>query len=106
MPESQGVNESVFGGMHEPSRRTRAIAGPKPFQSALTPSAAMVLRAQSMKPEYVPVGADCNRDLSTSGGMAIDHMATPAIPPANITAPRLRSEGEEPAGVTAFFVTS
>ena len=44
---------------------TRAMAGPKPFQSAAAPSAAMVLRAQSMKPEYVPEGADCILDLMT-----------------------------------------
>lgn len=44
---------------------TRAMAGPKPFQSAAAPSAAMVLRAQSMKPEYVPEGADCILDLIT-----------------------------------------
>jgi hypothetical protein len=31
-----------------------AIAGPKPFQSAVTPSAAINFRAQSRKPEYVP----------------------------------------------------
>ena len=38
--------------------------------------------------------------------MAILHMQTPAIPPAKITAPKFRSEGDEPAGVRAFFVTS
>ena len=47
------------------SRPTRAIAGPSPLQSAATPSAAIVLRAQSMNPEYVPVGADCILDLMT-----------------------------------------
>ena len=31
-----------------------AIAGPNPFQSAVTPSAAINFRAQSRKPEYVP----------------------------------------------------
>lgn len=36
----------------------------------------------------------------------MDHIATPAMPPANITAPRLRSEGEDPAGVIAFLTTS
>jgi hypothetical protein len=86
--------------------RTRSMAGPKPFQSAPTPSAAMVLRAQSAKPLYVPVGADCRRDLSTSGGIAIAHIATPAMPPAKMTAPRLRSAGDAPAGVTARLVTS
>ena len=40
-----------------------AIAGPKPFHNAVTPSAAMSFRVQSMKPEYVPCGADCSRDL-------------------------------------------
>jgi hypothetical protein len=84
----------------------RAIAGPKPFQSAATPSAAIVFRAQSMKPEYVPVGADCSRLLSTSGGIAMAHMATPAMPPAKMTALRFRSDGDAPAGVSAFFVTS
>ena len=33
-------------------------------------------------------------------------MATPAVPPAKMTAPRLRSDGDAPAGVSAFFVTS
>ena len=42
-----------------------AIAGPKPFHNAPTPSAAIVLRAQSKIPEYVPAGAVCIRDLST-----------------------------------------
>jgi hypothetical protein len=44
---------------------TRAMAGPNPFHSAFTPSVAIVLRAQSMIPEYVPVGADCNLDFRT-----------------------------------------
>ena len=39
------------------------MAGPNPFQSAVTPSAAMSFLAQSMKPEYVPDGADWRRDL-------------------------------------------
>jgi hypothetical protein len=39
------------------------MAGANPFQSAVTPSAAMSLRAQSMKPEYVPCGALCSLDL-------------------------------------------
>jgi hypothetical protein len=100
------------------------MAGPNPFHSAFTPSTAMVFRAQSMIPEYVPVGADCNLDLRTwstdrsalglpktrmmltSGGMAMDHMATPAVPPARITWPMLRSEDDELAGASAFFVTS
>ena len=81
-----------------------------------------------MIPEYVPVGADCNLDFRTyhranksardienwqaswakltSGGIAIDHMATPAIPPARITRPILRSDDDALAGVSAFFVTS
>ena len=42
----------------------------------------------------------------TSGGIAIDHIATPAVPPARMTAPRLSSDGDEPAGVNNFFVTS
>lgn len=33
-------------------------------------------------------------------------MAIPAAPPARIMAPRLSSEGDAPAGVKAFFVTS
>lgn len=45
--------------------RTRAIAGPNPFQSAPMPSAAIVFRAQSRNPVYVPEGADCNRDFRT-----------------------------------------
>lgn len=44
--------------------------------------------------------------LRTSGGIAIDHIATPAVPPASRTAPKLRSLGSEPAGVSAFLVTS
>lgn len=43
--------------------KARAMAGPKPFHSAVTPSAAISLRAQSTKPVYVPEGADCNLDL-------------------------------------------
>ena len=42
----------------------------------------------------------------TSGGMAKAHMATPAVPPARIIAPKLSSDGEDPAGVRAFLVTS
>lgn len=38
--------------------------------------------------------------------MAIDHIATPAVPPATMIAPRLSSEGDCPAGVSIFFVTS
>ena len=42
----------------------------------------------------------------TSGGIAIAHIATPAIPPATMMAPRFNSAGDEPAGVKAFLVTS
>jgi hypothetical protein len=42
----------------------------------------------------------------TSGGIAIAHMATPAVPPAKMTAPKFNSAGEAPTGVNAFFVTS
>jgi hypothetical protein len=42
--------------------------------------------------------------IPTSGGIAIVHIATPAVPPAKITALRLRSF--ESAGVNHFFVTS
>jgi hypothetical protein len=38
--------------------------------------------------------------------MANAHMATPAVPPANMIAPRFKSAGDEPAGVNAFLVTS
>lgn len=38
--------------------------------------------------------------------MAKDHIATPAVPPAKMIAPRFNSDGDEPAGVRAFFVTS
>src|ERR1700722_19248904 len=105
--------------------RTRAIAGPNPFHSAPKPSAAIVFRKQSTKPVYVPVGADCNLDLRTckcqrvrsrgkarlfmvptSGGMAIAHIETPAVPPANMTTPRFRSADVDPAGVKNFFVNS
>ena len=41
-----------------------------------------------------------------SGGIAIDHIATPAVPPARIIALRFKSEGFDPAGVRNFFVTS
>lgn len=44
--------------------------------------------------------------LLASGGIAKDHIATPAVPPAIMIAPRFNSEGEEPAGVRAFLVTS
>lgn len=50
---------------NEHCARTRAMAGPRPLQRAATPSAAMVLRAQSRNPEYVPVGADWILDFST-----------------------------------------
>lgn len=52
-------------GLRSQGRRTRAIAGPNPFHRAPAPSAAMVFLKQSMIPEYVPVGADCSRDLMT-----------------------------------------
>jgi hypothetical protein len=44
--------------------------------------------------------------MLTSGGMAMAHMATPAVPPARIIWPILRSEDVELAGASAFFVTS
>lgn len=44
--------------------------------------------------------------VRTSGGIAKDHIATPAVPPAMMMAPKLSSEGEDPTGVSAFFVTS
>ena len=47
-----------------------------------------------------------NRMVLTSGGIAIAHMATPAVPPARITWPMLRSEDDVLAGASAFFVTS
>jgi len=34
------------------------------------------------------------------------HIATPAVPPAIMTAPRFNSVGEAPTGVKYFFVTS
>lgn len=43
--------------------KARAMAGPNPFHSAVTPSAAINFLAQSKNPEYVPDGADCNLDL-------------------------------------------
>ena len=49
---------------------------------------------------------DVSRMLLTSGGIAMAHMATPAVPPAMITRPMLRSEDDALAGVSAFFVTS
>lgn len=48
----------------------------------------------------------CEALKRTSGGMAIAHMATPAVPPATMMAPRLSCDGDEPAGVRNFFVTS
>lgn len=42
----------------------------------------------------------------TSGGIAIAHMATPAVPPARMTWPTLRSDDDGSAGASAFFVTS
>jgi hypothetical protein len=38
--------------------------------------------------------------------MANAHMTTPAMPPENMTVPRFKSAGDEPAGVNAFLVTS
>lgn len=45
--------------------KARAIAGPIPLHNAPTPSMAIVFLAQSRKPEYVPVAADCILDLIT-----------------------------------------
>ena len=45
--------------------RTLPIAGQNPFNSARAPSAAMVFRAQSIKPWYIPSGAVCILDLIT-----------------------------------------
>jgi hypothetical protein len=42
--------------------------------------------------------------ILTSGGMAMVHIATPAVPPAKMIALKLRSV--EPAGVNHFFVIS
>jgi hypothetical protein len=52
---------------------TLAIAGPKPFHKAPTPSCAIVLRAQSMNPLYIPWGADWSRDLMTCNPILISH---------------------------------
>lgn len=41
------------------------MAGPNPFHKAPTPSAAIVFRAQSMNPAYVPSGALCSLDFKT-----------------------------------------
>lgn len=41
------------------------IAGPNPLKRAEIPSLATVLRAQSTKPVYAPVGAAWSRDLIT-----------------------------------------
>jgi hypothetical protein len=49
--------------VHALAGKARVMAGPKPFQSARTPSALIVFEAQSMKPEYVPLGADWSRLL-------------------------------------------
>lgn len=50
-------------------KRTRAIAGPKPFHNARTPSLATVFWRQSSIPEYVPVGAAWILDLITYSGI-------------------------------------
>lgn len=70
LPRLQGMPKATMSANTNASysyslRRTRAIAGPNPFHSAFTPSVAIVFRAQSMIPEYVPVGADCNLDFKT-----------------------------------------
>lgn len=44
--------------------------------------------------------------MLASGGIARLHIATPAAPPAKMIALRFRSDGEAPAGVRAFFVSS
>lgn len=46
MPEEQRISFSLAGDLY----LTLAMAGPKPFHKARTPSAAMVLRAQSTIP--------------------------------------------------------
>lgn len=38
--------------------------------------------------------------------MAMDHMATPAAPPARMMAPRSSLDGSDPAGVIDFLMTS
>lgn len=121
---SENMRQTTLCQLHANNTLTRAIAGPRPLHRARTPSCAIVFRAQSMNPEYVPVGADWIRDLRTcmtscqhqgapeqhkaltSGGIAIDHIAMPAMPPATMTAPRFRSDGDDPTGVNARFVTS
>ncbi len=46
------------------------------------------------------------RERLTSGGIDKDHIATPAIPPAMITAPKFNCDGSDPAGVSAFLHSS
>lgn len=121
MPETYNILVTLLCNTECPL--TLAIAGPKPFQRAARPSWATVFRRQSKKPEYVPEGADCSLDLSTccnrsvsrdststiertSGGIAKDHIATPAVPPASMIAPRLSSDTDDSVGVNAFLVTS
>lgn len=66
------------------------MAGAKPFHSAVTPSCAMSLRVQSIKPEYVPCGADWRRDLIVYLGQSWTSRAHAATD--------IRRDGERPHG--------
>src|SRR5271156_2366821 len=66
-----------------------ARAGPNPGKNALIPPALYTLL---ITPPTVGLpSADCSRDFTMSRGKTGIHMATPAAPPAAMTAGRLRA---------------
>uniref|UniRef100_A0A182NLQ3 Uncharacterized protein n=1 Tax=Anopheles dirus TaxID=7168 RepID=A0A182NLQ3_9DIPT len=63
----------------------RSMTGVTPLYSANGPSCRISSRNTSRIPfGYVPSGAVCSRDFSTSAGIPIAQFAMPAIPPAKI----------------------
>jgi hypothetical protein len=80
------------------------MAGPKPFQSAVTPSFAISLLAQSTKPLYVPCGADWSRDLMVWKRRQRGFSAVELFESACIQTTHVRRNGQSPhrnAGGTA-----
>ncbi|KAL8763188.1 MAG: hypothetical protein Q9194_007400, partial [Teloschistes cf. exilis] len=71
-----------------------AIAGPIPGKNALIPPA--LHKPLTVPPIVGRPSADCSRDLMVSIGKTGIHMATPAAPPAVITAVKLNSPDRFP----------
>lgn len=82
----------------------RSKTGVIPLYKPATPSSRITCRNTSRTPlGYVPSGAVCRRDFSTSGGSPTSQLHIPAMPPAKTARKGLMSVGSAPTGARAFF---